>query len=161
MNERFLILSDEQKLKLHEISHAFLGLPYKFGAEVDPRIPPAEIVKHNIAFDCSELVEYIYAQIGVKVPDGARYQFDASDFIPQDKAEIGDLVFKRAATLDSTAGTISHVGIICCLNPDIVVEAEGWFGRVIIREMAKFEAATKNNVYAGLRRFLAEKVTTI
>lgn len=164
MNEKFLLLSDEQKSRIHELAHVFLGLPYKYGAEVSQKIPPEEIKKLNIAFDCSELVEYIFAQIGVKVPDGAKYQFTASDFISGEKeAEIGDLVFKRKVLSDIKKiedgfSDISHVGIVCAVNPLIILEAEGWFGRVIIREMEKFTAMTKNNIYAGLKRFLADKV---
>jgi len=47
------------------------GDPYIYGTEVDLNDPNPK------AFDCSELVEWTCAQIGVqpKMPDGALYQF--------------------------------------------------------------------------------------
>jgi cell wall-associated NlpC family hydrolase len=57
--------------KFKEIGEKQLGKPYSFGVEdnlkdADPK-----------AFDCSELVEWLYAQVGVVVPDGSMNQYDA------------------------------------------------------------------------------------
>lgn len=45
-------------------------------------------------FDCSGLVQYAYAQIGIKMPRGAGQQMATGTRIPLNKAQPGDLVGK-------------------------------------------------------------------
>ena len=70
------------------------GDRYEFGAEGPD------------AFDCSGLVQYVYAQLGVSLPRTSRAQFAASTPVPKDQARPGDLVF-----FANSAGTIYHLGI--------------------------------------------------
>ena len=115
-----------------------LGKPYKFGAEVSMTdVDPKE-------FDCSELVEWAYAQFNVKVPDGSYNQFLES--YPIGKPRLGDLGFFR-----KPSGEVYHVGII--MDDEYVLEARGDpFNKVILREIAKWEQF-KN--FAGWRRLKA------
>ena len=61
-----------------------LGKNYHLGVEHDNPISPAE-------WDCSELVEKAYELANMSIPDGARYQFEATQAVP--KPEPGDLGF--------------------------------------------------------------------
>lgn len=58
-----------------------LGVPYRFGGS-DPS-----------GFDCSGLVQYVFAQVGVRLPRSARDQHAAGEEIDLEDAEPGDLLF--------------------------------------------------------------------
>ena len=151
-----LKLTSDQKGRIHTLAKLLIGIPYKFGAEVQLNLSPPEIKSKGLAFDCSELVEYLMYHAGVQVPDGSVNQYMACDEVEHEPVEIGDLVFKIG-----TNAVVGHVGIICSEAPDIVLEAEGFYGKVIVRELYQFKAATKNNTYAGRRRFLLAKIKQI
>lgn len=74
------------------IAMQYLGVPYVFGGE-SPH-----------GFDCSGLVAYVYAQVGVSLPHYTVAQWDYPDSVsvPRNDLEPGDLVF--------FAG-LGHVGI--------------------------------------------------
>jgi cell wall-associated NlpC family hydrolase len=74
------------------IAMQYLGVPYVFGGE-----SPS-------GFDCSGLVAYVYAQVGVSLPHYTVAQWDYPDSVsvPRNALEPGDLVF--------FAG-LGHVGI--------------------------------------------------
>lgn len=60
----------------------------------------------DVGFDCSGLVQYVYAQYGVSLPRLARDQFGAGEPVPSDRIAPGDLVF-----FETEGDTVSHVGI--------------------------------------------------
>lgn len=70
------------------------GIPYRAGGG-DPR-----------GFDCSGLVQYVFARHGVALPRNTSEQFLAGIAVTPDELEPGDLVF--FATVSAGA---SHVGI--------------------------------------------------
>ena len=72
------------------IAARYLGIPYVWGGE-----SPA-------GFDCSGLVSYVYAQLGVSLPHYTVSQWNATEPIPVSDLEPGDLVFFNG---------LSHVGI--------------------------------------------------
>ena len=72
------------------IAARYLGVPYVWGGE-----SPA-------GFDCSGLVSYVYAQLGVSLPHYTVSQWDATEPIPVSDLEPGDLVFFNG---------LGHVGI--------------------------------------------------
>ena len=72
------------------IAARYLGVPYVWGGE-----SPA-------GFDCSGLVSYVYAQLGVSLPHYTVSQWDATEPIPVADLEPGDLVFFNG---------LGHVGI--------------------------------------------------
>ncbi|TMR97593.1 C40 family peptidase [Nonomuraea basaltis] len=75
-----------------------LGRPYVWGAEGPD------------TFDCSGLVQWAYAQAGVRMPRVTHQQWVAGPQVPLSQAQPGDLIFWR---LDPTnPGYISHVAII-------------------------------------------------
>jgi cell wall-associated NlpC family hydrolase len=68
----------------------YLGVPYLWGGE-SPK-----------GFDCSGLVAYVYAQLGITLPHYAAAQYQLGVGVPRDQLEPGDLVFFDA---------LDHVGI--------------------------------------------------
>jgi peptidoglycan DL-endopeptidase CwlO len=59
-----------------------LGVPYEWGGDTP-----------GVGFDCSGLVMWAYAQVGVSLPHFSGAQFDAGVQIPMSDLEPGDLVF--------------------------------------------------------------------
>ena len=76
------------------IAAQYLGVPYVWGGA-----SPA-------GFDCSGLVMYVYAQVGISLPHNAAMQYADCTPIAQGSAQPGDLVF-----FGYSAGGIHHVGI--------------------------------------------------
>jgi peptidoglycan DL-endopeptidase CwlO len=72
------------------IAARYLGVPYVWGGE-----SPA-------GFDCSGLVSYVFAQLGVSLPHYTVSQWNATEPIPVSDLEPGDLVFFDG---------LGHVGI--------------------------------------------------
>ncbi|GAA3422601.1 C40 family peptidase [Streptosporangium vulgare] len=74
-----------------------LGRPYVWGAEGPD------------SFDCSGLVQWAYAQAGIKVPRVTHQQFVSGPQIPLSQAQPGDLLFWRHDP--TNPGYVSHVAI--------------------------------------------------
>jgi len=68
----------------------YIGVPYLWGGST-----PA-------GFDCSGLVSYVYAQLGVDLPHFAAAQYGYGVPVPRDQLQAGDLVFFDG---------LNHVGI--------------------------------------------------
>lgn len=73
-----------------EIAMQYLGRPYVWGAA------------GPYAFDCSGLVTYVFAQVGISLPHYAASQWNYGIYVPRDQLEPGDLVFFE---------NLGHVGI--------------------------------------------------
>jgi len=72
------------------IAERYLGLPYVWGAAGPD------------AFDCSGLVTYVFAQVGISLPHFAAAQWNYGVYVSEDQLEPGDLVFFE---------NLGHVGI--------------------------------------------------
>jgi len=78
----------------------YLGVPYKWGG-----------ASPKTGFDCSGLVTYVFAQLGVSLPHYAAAQWYSPDavWIPPNRLQAGDLVFFTGS--DGTRKAPGHVGI--------------------------------------------------
>jgi len=82
------------------IAMRYLGVPYKWGG-----------AKPKTGFDCSGLVQYVFAQLGVFLPHDAAAQYHSSDavWVAPNRLQPGDLVFFIGR--DGTREEPGHVGI--------------------------------------------------
>ncbi len=65
-----------------EIAMQYLGIPYVWGG-----------ASPSVGFDCSGLIMYVYAQVGVSLPHYAASQYTYGVPVSKDDLEPGDLVF--------------------------------------------------------------------
>lgn len=127
--------------KFKELGEKQVGKPYNFGVETKLTDPDPQ------AFDCSELVEWLYAQVGVTVPDGSMNQYEGSEPIKdQHSAQLGDVGFFM-----HPGQPTHHVGILW--DDKWVLEARGNpYNKVFLREKAKWDAWHE---FTGWRRLKA------
>jgi len=81
-------MAEELKEKLLEIAKGLLGKPYKYGAR------PEEAPNY---FDCSLFVQYVFGQIGIKIPRSTIEQAEFAGKKVEELSQIkeGDLIFIR------------------------------------------------------------------
>jgi len=132
-----LNLTNEQRKTAKAFLVSQVGKPYKFGAEVKD---PDNIVE----IDCSELAEMVYKYLGFIIPDGACNQFAFSIGILEYKADTLDLAFYKKGQ------AITHIAI--CYDENILVEASGSKGKVVITPIKEFMKGRGENKFAGFRR---------
>lgn len=77
--------------KVISLAMRYLGVPYVWGGS-SPN-----------GFDCSGLVQYVYAKVGISLPHSSRMQFTAGSPVSRGQLQAGDLVFFYTP--------IQHVGI--------------------------------------------------
>lgn len=75
----------------------FLGVPYVWGGE------------STKGFDCSGLLQYVWAKQGVQIPRTTYDQFKQGTPVPVNQLQAGDAVFFKGS--DSKNGLPGHVGI--------------------------------------------------
>jgi cell wall-associated NlpC family hydrolase len=107
------------------IALQYLGIPYTWGG-----------ASPDTGFDCSGLVMYVFAQLGVQLPHFAAAQYGYGVAVPRDQLQPGDLVFFDG---------LSHVGIY--IGNGQVVHAPHTGTVVSISPLSQFGAS-----YVGARR---------
>jgi len=120
--------------RLFDIAALRLGAPYRLGGAGPD------------AFDCSGLVSYAHAGIGVRVPRTAAAQRESARPVPLDALRAGDLLFFRM-----NGDTVDHVGIY---------DGAGQFlhapGRGRGIERARFDAPWYRSRFVAAGRFWNE-----
>jgi cell wall-associated NlpC family hydrolase len=114
----------------------YLGIPYQWGG-----------VSPTTGFDCSGLVTYVFAQLGVSLPHYTVSQWDSPDAVPvrPDRLRPGDLVFFVGS--DGTRQAPGHVGIYVGDGYLIDAPHTGTFVRVDRLNEPRFAGS-----YVGARR---------
>ncbi len=114
-----------------DLSRTLVGAPYRNGG-ADPS-----------GFDCSGLVQYVFAQAGVAVPRQVFEQFEAGRPVEASDLQPGDLVF----FLTDSDARPSHVGIF--IRPGVFLHAPSSRGIVRVEQL---DAPYWRKRYAGARR---------
>ena len=110
-----------------QIALRYLGVKYVWGGATPD------------GFDCSGLVMYVYAQLGIQLPHFAAAQYALGQAVPRDQLQPGDLVFFDG---------LDHVGIY--IGGGQMVHAPQTGDVVKITPLSAF-----GNRYVGARRHLA------
>jgi cell wall-associated NlpC family hydrolase len=92
-----------------QIALQYIGVPYLWSGE-----SPS-------GFDCSGLVSYVFAQLGVDLPHSAADQYGYGVDVPRDELQPGDLVF---------FDNLTHVGIYIGDNQIVNAPDTGSFVRI-------------------------------
>ena len=108
------------------IALRYLGVPYVFGG-----------ASPSTGFDCSGLVMYVYAQLGISLPHYAAAQYGYGVPVPRADLQPGDLVFFDG---------LGHVGIY--IGDNQLVDAPHTGAVVSIESLSGWYAAN----YVGARR---------
>jgi hypothetical protein len=120
------------------IAMRYLGVPYQWGG-----------ARPKTGFDCSGLVQFVFAQLGVALPHYAAGQFVSADgvWVAPNRLQPGDLVFFAGS--DGTRQAPGHVGIYVGDGYLIDAPHTGSFVRVDSLDDGWFA-----NTYAGARRIV-------
>ena len=113
-----------------DLAVSFLGTPYRTGGAT-----PA-------GFDCSGLVEYVFARNGIAMPRTVAEQYHVGQRIRRADLEPGDLVFFHTVSRGA-----SHVGI--WLGGDDFVHAPSGSGEVRVEHLSAHYWTSR---YVGARR---------
>jgi len=129
----------QQKEKLFSIAKALIGKPYRYGAK--PEDAP-EI------FDCSSFMQYLFGQIGIKLPRSSILQAgdkQGKEIVPHagfSNLEIGDLIFMRGvqghyndSLFSGRQISIGHVGVY--LGNGKVIHASSGQGSVAEQNLSE------------------------
>lgn len=122
-----------------QFAMGFRGVPYRLGG-ADPA-----------GFDCSGLVQYVFAQYGISVPRVVEQQFAVGDTIRPSDIKPGDLIFFN--TLKRGDGA-SHVAI--AIGQDSFVHAPNSTGVVRIETLGSSYWGAR---YVGARRISPSSLT--
>lgn len=138
----------ERIKKLIALAEKYLGRPYKYGAK------PSDAPKF---FDCSSFMQYLYKQVGIKIPRTALEQIDVGGKVDKKNLQAGDLIFCKGTTgryNSKHPDGVGHVAIYIGRGKIIQaksVEKNGKeIGAVVKQDIANFF----KNGWRGARRLL-------
>lgn len=132
-----------QNNRVVSIAMRYLGVPYVWGGATP-----------TVGFDCSGLVKYVFAQLGVVLPHYAAAQWDSPDAIavPADRLRAGDLVFFTGS--DGTWTAPGHVGIY--VGDGYLIDAPHTGARVRIDSL---DERWFSRHYVGAKRIVGVSLT--
>jgi cell wall-associated NlpC family hydrolase len=91
------------------------------------------------------LIEWLFHQVGIPVPDGSYNQAKVVNCVPTDKLLIGDLAFKWCPETE----VIHHVGVY--IGEGRILEAKGKAYGVVITDKILYEASNHFAFYGRLK----------
>ncbi len=118
-------------ISILQISERYLGIPYVWGG-----------ASPETGFDCSGLVQYVFAQLGVAIPRTADEQFSYGYYVEKEQLLPGDLVF-----FETYEPGPSHIGIY--YNEHYFIHADSSSGMVTFDSL---DRAYREETYLGARR---------
>jgi hypothetical protein len=126
------------------VAMQYIGVPYKWGG-----------ARPKTGFDCSGLVQYVFAQLGVSLPHYAAAQYYSPDavWIPPNRLQPGDLVFFTGS--DGTRKAPGHVGIY--VSDGYIIDAPHTGSSVRIDNLDERWFANK---YIGAKRISGASLAT-
>jgi cell wall-associated NlpC family hydrolase len=113
------------------LAEHYLGTPYAWGGE-----SPG-------GFDCSGLLQYIWARMGVRIPRTSQQQFTAGRKVGRGQLRPGDAIFFVGS--DGTRQAPGHVGIY--IGGGRMIDAPHTGATVRVENVSGFPG------YVGARRF--------
>lgn len=100
--EQYLVVSakfdDETVQKIMDEALKYQGYPYVFGGS-----------NPQTSFDCSGIVQWCFAKVGINLPRTAQAQYDVTQHLSLAEAKPGDLIFFHSTY--STSDYVTHIGI--------------------------------------------------
>jgi cell wall-associated NlpC family hydrolase len=123
-----------------EFALGFRGVPYRLGGS-DPN-----------GFDCSGLVQYVFAQYGIVIPRVVEQQYEVGDKIRPNEIRPGDLIFFDTERRGPSGA--SHVAI--AIGPDRFVHAPNSTGVVRVETLGSSYWGAR---YLGARRVANSVIT--
>jgi cell wall-associated NlpC family hydrolase len=123
-----------------QFAMGFRGVPYRLGG-ADPG-----------GFDCSGLVQYVFAQYGLSVPRVVEQQYEVGDNVRPADIKPGDLIFFNTKSRGDGA---SHVAI--AIGQDSFVHAPNSTGVVRIETLGSSYWGSR---YVGARRITPSSLST-
>lgn len=100
--EQYLVTSakfdDETVQKIMDEALKYRGYPYVFGGS-----------NPQTSFDCSGIVQWCFAKVGINLPRTAQAQYDVTQHLSLAEAKPGDLIFFHSTY--STSDYVTHIGI--------------------------------------------------
>ena len=111
-----------------DIAMQYLGVPYVWGGTTPD------------GFDCSGLVQYVYAQFGISISRTSKEQFTNGWAVSKDELRAGDLVFF------ANSQGVHHVGIYIGNGQFIQAPETG--------DVVKITALSERNDYYCARRII-------
>lgn len=117
--------------KFVDTAKKYLGTPYVWGGA-----SPS-------GFDCSGLMQYVYAQNGIKIPRVSQDQFKSGSAVKSGNLAPGDLVFFKGYTKD--AQNPGHVGMYIGGGKYIQAPKTG--------DVVKVSSLSDRSDYVGARRY--------
>ena len=128
-------------MNITRTAQQFKGLPYVWGGTSPKR-----------GFDCSGLVQYVYAKWGIYLPRCASEQVSKGVAVPKSELQAGDLVFFK----NTYKRGLSHVGIYV---------GDGWFIHAASERtgviLSRLDEGYHKNHWYGARRMDLSKLPPV
>lgn len=123
----------DKSYNIIESARKYIGTPYKWGG-----------TKKETGFDCSGLMQCVFAENGIKINRTAREQFKNGTPVEYNNLKKGDLVFFKGST--GTASAPGHVGLYIGNGQFLHAPQTG--------ETVKISDINKRKDYVGARRII-------